>query len=61
MNAVARSTALPPFQDRKGYSNTYSFGSAHRAGVNMLYCDGAVRHVMFHVEPTIHQAAGSRR
>jgi prepilin-type N-terminal cleavage/methylation domain-containing protein/prepilin-type processing-associated H-X9-DG protein len=55
-----RCTAYPPLHDRRGYQDTFSFGSAHRAGVNMAYCDGSVRFVYFSVDPEVHRQAGSR-
>jgi prepilin-type N-terminal cleavage/methylation domain-containing protein/prepilin-type processing-associated H-X9-DG protein len=56
-----RCTAYPPLHDRRGYQDTFSFGSAHRAGVNMAYCDGSVQFVYFGVDPEVHRQAGSRR
>jgi prepilin-type N-terminal cleavage/methylation domain-containing protein/prepilin-type processing-associated H-X9-DG protein len=55
-----RCTAYPPLHDRRGYQDTFSFGSAHRAGANMAYCDGSVRFVYFGVDPEVHRQAGSR-
>jgi prepilin-type N-terminal cleavage/methylation domain-containing protein len=55
-----RSTDYPLLQDRKGYANTFSFGSAHRAGANMLNCDGSVHFIQYTVDPAVHFAAGSR-
>lgn len=45
-------TSNPP-----GY---YRFGSAHRGGFNMLYCDGAVQHVNYDVASDVHFRAGHR-
>ena len=56
-----RSSFLAPLQDRPGYANSRGFGSAHRAGLNMLYCDGAVQFITFDVNPAVFRAGGSRR
>src|SRR5262249_37613414 len=56
-----RSTFTPLLRDLPGYSNPFSFGSAHRTGANMAYCDGSVRFVNFGVDPAVHQASGSRK
>jgi prepilin-type N-terminal cleavage/methylation domain-containing protein len=56
-----RCTAYPPLHDRPGYKDTYSFGSAHRAGVNMALCDGSIQFVYFGVDPNVHRQAGSRQ
>src|SRR5262249_15470355 len=50
-----RCTYLPPQRDRPGYADTFSFGSAHRAGVNMAFCDGSVQVIYFGVDPAVHR------
>jgi prepilin-type N-terminal cleavage/methylation domain-containing protein/prepilin-type processing-associated H-X9-DG protein len=47
----------PPCRDRKGYDNSYAFGSAHPAGFNMAFCDGSVRHVPFSIDVNLHTAS----
>jgi hypothetical protein len=37
------------------------FGSAHRDGIYMAYCDGAVKFIEFGVDPEVHLRAGHRR
>jgi prepilin-type processing-associated H-X9-DG protein len=37
------------------------FGSAHRDGVNMLFCDGSVQMVTYDVDLEIHRQFGNRR
>ncbi len=59
-NDVYRVTVDPPMQDRPGISNPVIFGSAHVAGVNMLYCDGSVRLVAYSVDPDVFFDAGQR-
>jgi prepilin-type N-terminal cleavage/methylation domain-containing protein len=44
----------PPTRDRRGYDNSYAFGSAHPSGFSMVYCDGSVRHMPFNVDPNVH-------
>jgi prepilin-type N-terminal cleavage/methylation domain-containing protein/prepilin-type processing-associated H-X9-DG protein len=55
-----RITAKPPRRDRAGESNPELFGSAHPGGVNMLYCDGAVRPVNYNIDPAVFLDAGRR-
>jgi prepilin-type N-terminal cleavage/methylation domain-containing protein/prepilin-type processing-associated H-X9-DG protein len=59
-NDVARTTVMPPQQDRARYKDTRVFGSAHSFGVNMLYCDGAVQHISYSVDPDVFFRAGRR-
>jgi prepilin-type N-terminal cleavage/methylation domain-containing protein/prepilin-type processing-associated H-X9-DG protein len=47
---------LPPCRDRKGFDNSYAFGSAHPGGFSMAFCDGSVRHVPFNTDVNLHQA-----
>jgi prepilin-type processing-associated H-X9-DG protein len=56
-----RVTVKPPQRDRAGYDHPELFGSAHPAGVHMLYCDGAVRLVSYDVDPTVFFDAGRRK
>jgi len=44
-----------PIRDRPGYGNVYLFGSAHDAGWNMVFCDGAVRTMSYTIDPDIHR------
>jgi len=50
-----------PVQDRPGYGLRLTFGSAHSVGVNMGFCDGAVRLISYSVNPTIHGRLANRR
>jgi len=59
-NDVYRVTVQPPQKDRLGYSNPLIFGSAHFSGLNMLYCDGAVRWVSYDIDPDVHFDSGRR-
>jgi prepilin-type N-terminal cleavage/methylation domain-containing protein/prepilin-type processing-associated H-X9-DG protein len=59
-NCVARCTANPPLQDRRGLQDGYRFGSAHDAGCNMLYCDGRVEFIAYTIDKTVHKRAGNR-
>jgi len=59
-NDVYRVTAEPPCQDTPGYRNPLIFGSAHSAGVNMLYCDGSVRLIDYGIDPAVFLRAGQR-
>ena len=37
-----------------------NFGSAHEAGFNMAFCDGAVQMMSYNIDPTIHMQLGHR-
>jgi len=55
-----RVTIDPPMRDQRNVDNFLLFGSAHVAGVNMLYGDGSVRHVTFSIDPEVFFEAGRR-
>jgi type II secretory pathway pseudopilin PulG len=44
-----------PLADHRAH---YRFGSAHPYGLNMAYCDGTVRFVMFDIDPEVHHLSG---
>jgi prepilin-type N-terminal cleavage/methylation domain-containing protein/prepilin-type processing-associated H-X9-DG protein len=60
-NDIHRDTSSPPMKDTPGVTTTFLFGSAHRGGLNMVFCDGAVQFVSFQVDPTVHLLAGTRK
>lgn len=60
-NDLSRDTNHPPHRDQAGWTDTFSFGSNHRGGCNMAYCDGSVRWVNYTVSPTVHMLAGVRQ
>lgn len=37
-----------------------AFGSAHRSGFSMVYCDGSVRTINYNVDSMVHRSAGHR-
>jgi prepilin-type processing-associated H-X9-DG protein len=55
-----RNTYSPPLQDTRGYQDGFRFGSAHSAGVNMVYCDGSVQLISYQVNPAVFKRAGNR-
>jgi prepilin-type N-terminal cleavage/methylation domain-containing protein len=59
-NDNSRCTDSPPLRDRRGYADTYRFGSAHPAGLNMALCDGSVQFISYTVDPQAFAQAGSR-
>jgi prepilin-type N-terminal cleavage/methylation domain-containing protein len=52
---------LPPLRDRRGYFPTCSFGSAHAATWNAVYCDGSVHGLSYDIDPAVHSYLGNRR
>ena len=59
-NDTYRVTNNAPYQDTFGLSDTISFGSAHSAGCNFVYGDGAVHFVSYVVNPAIFLVWGTR-
>jgi prepilin-type processing-associated H-X9-DG protein len=51
---------LVPMRDRPGLSASKSFGSAHPSGLNMMFCDGSVRHLRFNLDADTHRRLGNR-
>lgn len=47
-----------PLQDRLGYANAYTFGSAHSDGFGVVLCDGSVRRIAYDIDRFIHQHLG---
>ena len=60
-NDNSRCTAIAPLRDRRGYANTFAFGSAHPSGLNMAFCDGSIQFISFAIDPQVHLQAGSRK
>ena len=59
-NDISRSSDYPPLQDRKGYTNTFCFGSGHTAGFNMCMCDGSVQFITYNVGMTTFLPQGAK-
>jgi prepilin-type N-terminal cleavage/methylation domain-containing protein/prepilin-type processing-associated H-X9-DG protein len=59
-NDSYRVTVDPPLRDQPNVTNSLHFGSAHIAGVNMLYADGSVRLVPYSIDPEVFFDAGRR-
>jgi prepilin-type N-terminal cleavage/methylation domain-containing protein/prepilin-type processing-associated H-X9-DG protein len=60
-NDVNRTTFFPPMQDMPGVQDTYRFGSAHDAGLNMLMGDGSVQFFAYGIEPALWKEMGRLR
>ncbi len=58
---IARWAFLPPLQDTPGYAARWRFGSAHAAGFNMAFCDGAVHLIPYDIDPNVHHQLGNRQ
>jgi prepilin-type processing-associated H-X9-DG protein len=50
-----------PRQDRRGWSSTMIFGSAHASGCQFVFCDGSVRNINFAIDRETHRCLGNRR
>jgi len=50
-----------PRQDRSGFSNWFTWGSAHPSGFNMVMCDGSVHAVSYSIDLEIHRRLGNRQ
>jgi hypothetical protein len=59
-NDMYRTTFAEPFQDRVGFNNNVSFGSAHGAGFHISRCDGSVDVLEYGVDPTVFLWMGHR-
>jgi prepilin-type N-terminal cleavage/methylation domain-containing protein len=59
-NDTTRFTNVPPLRDQPGLANHGAFGSAHEAGLNMVYCDGSVHFISYSVNFTVWKAMGNR-
>jgi prepilin-type N-terminal cleavage/methylation domain-containing protein len=52
---------LIPTRDQAGIDYTWRFGSAHRTGFHMAFCDGSVHSVSYTIDPTIHRRLCNRQ
>jgi prepilin-type N-terminal cleavage/methylation domain-containing protein len=55
-----RSTRFAPLQDREGYENVWTFGSAHASGFNVALCDGSIRSISYSIDTQVHRYLGIR-
>ena len=53
--------SLLPQQDRQGLRASMHFGSAHSSGLNMMFCDGSVRHMRYNIDGETHRRLGNRQ
>lgn len=49
-----------PRQDRPGMGLNWTFGSAHQAAMNAVFCDGSGRSIEYDVDPFVFWAMGGR-
>jgi hypothetical protein len=52
----------PPVQDRPGWNggSVFRYGSAHPAGIHVVFCDASVQSVAYDINPRIFWAMGGR-
>ena len=50
-----------PRHDIPGYTNGYSFGSAHPGGWNAVFCDGSVRGLSYDIDQDVHNCSANRQ
>jgi prepilin-type N-terminal cleavage/methylation domain-containing protein len=53
------SSMYTPRRDRAGVINREAFGSNHRLGFHMAFCDASVRHIRFTIDPQNHWRFGN--
>ncbi len=58
---ICRWSNYMPRQDRPGWTNPCTFGSAHSAGFNVVLCDGSVRTISYAIDLAIHERLGNRK
>jgi prepilin-type N-terminal cleavage/methylation domain-containing protein len=58
---IARWTASGPEIDTPGAAWRAIFGSAHAAGFQMAFCDGAVQKMNYTIDLTVHKNLGNRK
>jgi prepilin-type processing-associated H-X9-DG protein len=53
-------TDYPPAKDSLDESLERSFGSPHPSGLNMCFCDGSVRLILYEIDLTVHERLANR-
>lgn len=50
-----------PMQDRVGYTNQHSWGSAHSGGLHMSFCDGSVKFINYTIDRSVQCRLANRK
>ncbi len=57
---ASNNTGYRPRRDTPGNHDTFSMGSAHSEGFQVVMCDGSVHMVNYSIDPEVHRRLGSR-
>ncbi len=59
-NDIFKTTGVTPAQDTSNIGDAIHFGSIHSSAMNMSFCDGSVRQIVYEIDQATFSALGSR-